>query len=90
MEIAEILLRHGLPLIEDDAYGFVQPGAPAPFATLAPELTWHIGGLAKCIGAGLRLAFTIAPDSRAAYQLAQTLRVTNVMASTLSMALVTR
>ncbi|MFN7052642.1 MAG: PLP-dependent aminotransferase family protein, partial [Gemmobacter sp.] len=34
MEIAEILLRHGLPLIEDDAYGFVQPGAPAPFATL--------------------------------------------------------
>lgn len=90
MEIAEVLLRHGLPLIEDDAYGFIQPGAPAPFATLAPELTWHIGGLAKCIGAGLRLAFTIAPDSRAAYQLAQMLRVTNVMASTLSMALVTR
>ncbi|MFN4155825.1 MAG: PLP-dependent aminotransferase family protein [Paracoccaceae bacterium] len=90
MEIAEILLRQRLPLIEDDAYGFIQPGAPAPFATLAPDLTWHVGGLAKCIGAGLRLAFTVAPDSRAAWQLAQTLRVTNVMASPLTMALVTR
>lgn len=90
MEIADILQRHRLPLIEDDAYGFIQPNAPAPFATLVPALTWHIGGLAKCIGAGLRLAFTIAPDSRSSYQLAQALRVTNVMASPLSMALVTR
>ncbi len=90
MEIAETLQRYRLPLIEDDAYGFVQPHAPAPFATLVPELTWHITGLAKCIGAGLRLAFTIAPDSRAAFQLAQTLRVANVMASPLAMALVTR
>ena len=90
MEIAEVLLRHGLPLIEDDAYGFVQPGAPASFATLAPALVWHVAGLAKCIGAGLRLAFTIAPDSRSAHQLSQALRVTNVMASPLSMALVTR
>ncbi len=90
MEIAEVLLRHGLPLIEDDAYGFVQPGAPASFATLAPALVWHVAGLAKCIGAGLRLAFTIAPDSRSAHHLSQALRVTNVMASPLSTALVTR
>ncbi|WP_149139715.1 PLP-dependent aminotransferase family protein [Gemmobacter caeruleus] len=90
MEIADVLVRHNLPLIEDDAYGFILPNAPPPFATLAPVQTWHIGGLAKCIGAGLRLAFTIAPDSRSSYQLAQTLRVTNVMASPLSMALVTR
>ncbi|PJF08064.1 PLP-dependent aminotransferase family protein [Pseudorhodobacter sp. MZDSW-24AT] len=90
MEIAETLRRYRLPLIEDDAYGFVQPNAPAPFATLLPELTWHITGLAKCIGAGLRLAFTIAPDSRSAFQLAQTLRVANVMASPIAMALVTR
>lgn len=90
MEIADVLQRHNLPLIEDDAYGFILPNAPPPFATLAPGLTWHIGGLAKCIGAGLRLAFAIAPDSRSLFQLSQTLRVTNVMASPLSMALVTR
>jgi DNA-binding transcriptional MocR family regulator len=90
MDIADMLQRHRLPLIEDDAYGFIQPSAPAPFATLVPGLTWHIGGLAKYIGAGLRLAFTIAPDNRSAFQLAQTLRMANVMASPLSMALVTR
>ncbi len=90
MEIAETLQRYRLPLVEDDAYGFIQPHAPAPFATMIPALTWHIAGLAKCIGAGLRLAYTIAPDSRSSYQLAQALRVANVMASPLSMALVTR
>ncbi len=47
MEIAEVILRHRLPLIEDDAYGFIPATAPVPFATLAPDLTWHIGGLAN-------------------------------------------
>lgn len=41
MEIAEVLLRHRLPLIEDDAYGFIPAAAPVPFATLAPDLTAH-------------------------------------------------
>lgn len=90
MEIAETLLRHGLPLIEDDAYGFIPQSPPAPLATLAPDLAWHIGGLAKCIGAGLRIAYAIAPDSRSAYLLAQTLRTTTVMPSPLSVALATR
>jgi DNA-binding transcriptional MocR family regulator len=90
MEIAAALNRHGLPLIEDDAYGFIPAQAPAPFATLAPELTWHIGGLAKCIGAGLRLAYAVAPDARAALALAQAQRAISVMPSPLSMALATR
>lgn len=90
MEIAEVLLCHRLPLVEDDAYGFIPAQAPAPFATLAPDLTWHIGGLAKCIGAGLRLAYTVAPDARAALELAQAQRAIAVMPSPLSMALATR
>lgn len=90
MEIAEILIRHRLPLIEDDAYGFIPAIAPAPFATLAPDLTWHIGGLAKCLGAGLRLAYTVAPSARAAYTLAQALRASAVMPSPICMALATR
>ena len=44
MAIADILRRHQLPLIEDDAYGFVPARAPAPLATMVPDLTWHIGG----------------------------------------------
>ncbi|QHQ34348.1 PLP-dependent aminotransferase family protein [Algicella marina] len=88
--IAEILLAHDLPLIEDDAYGFIPPHPPAPIASMAPGLTWHIGGLAKCIGAGLRLAYTVAPSARLARDLAQCLKSISVMPSPVSMALATR
>ncbi|TJZ90904.1 PLP-dependent aminotransferase family protein [Paracoccus gahaiensis] len=88
--LADIVTRHRLPLIEDDAYGFIPPSAPPPFAVLAPGQTWHIGGLAKCIGAGLRLAYTVAPDARAAFALAQALRAISVMPSPLTTALMTR
>lgn len=90
LEIATVLQRHNLPLIEDDAYGFILPGAPPPLATSAPEQTWHVGGLAKCIGAGLRLAYTVAPSARAAFELETAIRAVSVMASPLSMALTTR
>jgi len=90
MEIAEVLLRHRLPLIEDDAYGFIPAAAPVPFATLAPDLTWHIGGLAKCLGAGLRLAYTVSPSAKAAYSLSQAMRASAVMPSPICMALATR
>lgn len=88
--IADILRRHRLPLIEDDAYGFVPARAPAPLATMAPDLTWHIGGLAKCIGAGLRLAYVVSPDSRQALSLEQAIKTMTVMASPVTMAIVTR
>lgn len=90
LEVTEIMKNHNLPLIEDDAYGFVLQDAPPPIATSAPELTWYIGGLAKCIGAGLRLAFVVAPDARAAFTLENGIRAVSVMASPLSAALVTR
>lgn len=88
--IADIISATQLPLIEDDAYGFIPPHPPAPLASFAPDLVWHIGGLAKCIGAGLRLAYTIAPNSQAARELAQQLKVISVMPSPLMMALATR
>ncbi|MGR3822213.1 MAG: aminotransferase-like domain-containing protein [Salipiger marinus] len=90
LALAEVLRAEGLTLIEDDAYGFIPAKAPAPIALSAPDLTWHIGGLAKCIGAGLRLAFTIAPSPRCAYRLAQAIRALSVMPSPLSMALTTQ
>jgi DNA-binding transcriptional MocR family regulator len=90
LELAEVLRRHALTLIEDDAYGFIPAKAPAPIALSAPELTWHIGGLAKCIGAGLRLAYTVAPTAKCAFRLAQAIRALAVMPSPLSTALVTQ
>lgn len=89
LAIGEILNHHGLMLIEDDAYGFIPAKAPAPLAVSAPDLTWHIGGLAKCIGAGLRLAFTVAPSGKDAFALGQVIRAQAVMSSPICAALAT-
>lgn len=89
-EIAALARRHGVAIIEDDAYGFVPPAAPAPFAVLAPELTWHIAGLSKCLGAGLRLAYVVVPDIRSGWPFAAALRASSIMASPLTAALATR
>nr|WP_295741623.1 PLP-dependent aminotransferase family protein [uncultured Acidocella sp.] len=88
--LTEIVRRHRLPIIEDDAYGFIPAHAPPPFAALAPELTWHIAGLAKCFGAGLRIAYVIAPDAKAGWNFAALMRANIVMASPITAALATR
>lgn len=88
-EIAAIARRHGVAIIEDDAYGFVPVAAPTPFAALAPELSWHIAGLSKCLGAGLRLAYVAVPDIRSGWPFTAALRASNIMASPLTAALAT-
>ncbi|MBX5042804.1 PLP-dependent aminotransferase family protein [Rhizobium lentis] len=89
-EIAAVARKYHLPIVEDDAYGFIPAEGPAPLAATAPDLTWHIGGLAKCIGAGLRLAYVVAPDNKAGWPFVSAMRANNVMASPLNMALATR
>ena len=81
-----------LPIIEDDAYGFIPAsmGCIHPLAAIAPDITWHIAGLAKCIGAGLRAAYVVVPDSRSGWPFSAALRAANVMASPLTVALATR
>lgn len=89
-EICAVARKFHVPIVEDDAYGFIPQHAPPPFAAMAPDLTWHIGGLAKCIGAGLRLAYVVAPDTKAAWPFVSAMRANSVMASPLSVALATR
>lgn len=89
-EIVAVARRHRVPIIEDDAYGFIPAQGPLPFAAIAPDLTWHIGGLAKCIGAGLRLAYVVVPDTKSVWPFVSAMRTGNVMASPLNMALATR
>lgn len=89
-EIADVAQKYRVPVVEDDAYGFLPSNGPTPLAALAPDLTWHIGGLSKCIGAGLRLAYVVAPeDGRALWSFASAMRSGNVMASPLTTALAT-
>jgi DNA-binding transcriptional MocR family regulator len=89
-DIAAVARRFKLPIVEDDAYGFIPTHGHAPFAAIAPDLTWHVAGLAKCIGAGLRAAYVVAPDTRSTWPFAAALRSATVMASPFTVALVTR
>ncbi|MGQ0698952.1 MAG: aminotransferase-like domain-containing protein [Panacagrimonas sp.] len=88
--LVAIARQYGVAIVEDDAYGLLPLSAPPPIAQLAPELTWYISGLAKHLGAGLRIAYLVAPDARAAKRLLSTLRATTIMAAPMTMLLATR
>jgi len=89
-QICAIARRLHVPIVEDDAYGFIPAHGPAPLAAIAPDICWHIAGLAKCIGAGLRLAYVVAPDARAAWSFSSAMRAIAVMSSPLTVAVTTR
>lgn len=88
--VAEILHKHDLPLVEDDACCFVAAGAPAPMSRLIPDLGWHVAGLSKCLGAGLRLALTTMPRGPHKGGFMQVLRTSNIMCSPITTALFCR
>ncbi|MCJ2058516.1 PLP-dependent aminotransferase family protein [Methylobacterium sp. J-048] len=88
--VIAVARRYAVTIIEDDAYARICPTPPPSFAELAPEITYYVAGLAKCLGAGLRLAFLVAPSARSALPLGGALRAATVMASPISTALATR
>lgn len=61
-DLVEIARRFDLCIIEDNAYGFMDPDAPAPIATLAPERTFFVDGLSKCYAPAARTGFITAPE----------------------------
>ncbi len=85
--IAEISRTHGVAIIEDDAYGALPHDAPAPIASQASDITWHIATLSKCASPGLRIAYVAVPGTNEAVRLAAELRAINMMASPLTAAL---
>lgn len=87
VEIAKVINNHAIPFIEDDAYGLVTTNAPSPISDLVPDLAWHILGISKAFGAGLRLAYATAPDREQLSAFVQTVRTVNVMTSPINLAL---
>jgi DNA-binding transcriptional MocR family regulator len=61
-----------------------------PLAALAPDMVYHIAGLAKCISPALRIAYLVVPDARAAARVSGAVRATASMASSLTAAIATR
>ncbi|MFE1248700.1 PLP-dependent aminotransferase family protein [Streptomyces sp. NPDC058735] len=60
--LAEVLLRLGIPAIEDTVWAFLRDELP-PLAALAPERTVLVDSLSKRIAPGLTLGFVVAPRS---------------------------
>ena len=89
-EIAVLARKHGVPIIEDDPYSLLAETTPPAFATLAPDLTWHVATLSKCLGAGLRVAYVVVPDARSGWNFASAVRAANVMVSPITAMLATR
>lgn len=66
-EIARVAGEAGLPIIEDDSYGFVLPDV-VPIAARYPD-TWYLTGTSKPLIPSLRVGFARAPDTAAANRL---------------------
>lgn len=87
--IAGIARQYGVAIIEDDAYGALPRQALPPLAVFAPELTYHVAGLAKCLSPALRIAYVVPPDARMTARLASAVRAMTSMASPLTAAIAT-
>ncbi|MET3231455.1 UNVERIFIED_ORG: DNA-binding transcriptional MocR family regulator [Burkholderia sp. 1263] len=88
--LADVALRYSVPIIEDDAYGWLPAKKPIALAALAPELTYHVTGFSKTLGAGLRVAYLRAPTARQTQRIAGALRATTVMPSPFTAMLATQ
>ena len=81
--IAAVALRHGLPIIEDDAYGLLPAHRVPAVCSFAPGLGFHIATVSKVLSPALRLAYLVVPDARWATTLTASLRAAVLMASPL-------
>lgn len=64
-QIADIARRYGVQILEDEAQALYVNDAPESFATIAPDITWYMMGLSKYLSLGIRMAYVVAPSSRA-------------------------
>ncbi len=88
--IAAVARRYGLSIIEDDAYGALPQQAPTPIASLAPEITWHVATLSKCVTPALRMAYVVTPGLADTLRLAAEIRAMSLMAPPLMAAVASK
>ena len=85
-EIAGVLRRAKVMLLEDDAYGLLDP-AQQLLADLIPEQTYLTVSLSKALAPALRVSFLVTPDEASALALRRSLQATSQMAPPLMTAL---
>ncbi|MEM8729286.1 MAG: PLP-dependent aminotransferase family protein [Pseudomonadota bacterium] len=87
--LSDIAGRHGVWIIESDAWGPINPSRPPAFAELAPDRTFYFTGVTKCLLPGLRLGWLVVPESMISAARNRHL-VTNWMATPLIAEIATR
>jgi DNA-binding transcriptional MocR family regulator len=61
--IAGIARRYNVTILEDDVLGSLRIGGPKPIASHAPDVTWYIQSLSKCLALGFRVAYLVVPET---------------------------
>jgi DNA-binding transcriptional MocR family regulator len=86
--VANIIRHTGTILIEDDAYGLLEPSA-SPIANLIPELSYLAVSLSKSIASALRVSYLLVPDATSDQVMRNNLQATMQMPPPLMVALAT-
>tara|TARA_R110002020_G_scaffold20374_73_gene69807 strand:+ start:3730 stop:5076 length:1347 start_codon:yes stop_codon:yes gene_type:complete len=61
--LVDIARRHDVAIVEDDAWGPIQPERPPPIVALAPERTFYFTSLTKPLLPGLRYGWLVSPET---------------------------
>lgn len=87
--IAEVLLKCGITLIEDDPYRYLLDDAPTPITCLTGGAnTYYLASLSKCLWPSLRTGFVLPPRGDDGHALLNGLRASSMGCSALLLALV--
>jgi len=89
-ELASIVKRFNVRIVEDDPYWLLADAPPPPVATFAPEQVYYISTLSKCLTPGLRVAFVLMRDPHERERFLAALRSFALMAAPLMAALATQ
>tara|TARA_R110001606_G_scaffold399222_2_gene582409 strand:- start:64971 stop:66356 length:1386 start_codon:yes stop_codon:yes gene_type:complete len=79
-QLIDIAEKFDVIIIEDDPYAPFHDELLPTLYSLAPERTWHIATLSKCVSPALRVAYVVAPDLEQALLLTEKMRISNLMA----------
>ena len=87
-DLATVLRKRGMTLIEDDPYRYLLHDAPPPLAAFTSgQATYYLASLSKCLWPSLRVSFIVPPAGGAGTGLQDSLRASSMGCSSLLLAL---